>query len=86
MSNHSDFDTAVKNGDYSKASSLKSDGETKNVIADVCLGAAVAGAVVTGVLYFTRPTVTEPGSATSSLRIVPSIGASSASLGLQGSF
>jgi hypothetical protein len=87
MTNHNDFESAAAAKDVGQQQTLKDSGQTKNLIADTCLGGAVVAAVVTGVLYFTRPTVTkEAGSARNTLTIAPSVGASSASLGLQGSF
>jgi hypothetical protein len=87
MSNHNDYETALADRNVSKQNSLKDSGQTINVVADACLGGAVAAAVVTGVLYFTRPTVTtESGHARNTLTVVPSVGLSTASLDLQGTF
>jgi hypothetical protein len=87
MSNHDSYETAVTQRDVSKQNSLKDSGQTINVVADACLGGAVAAAVVTGVLYFTRPTVmTESGHARNTVTVVPSVGPSTAALDLQGTF
>jgi hypothetical protein len=89
MANHNDYENALHQGNTSQESSLKDSGNTKNLIADVCLGGAVVGAVVTGVLYLTRPAVamsTESDKTGTTLRIVPEVGTSSASIGLRGSF
>jgi hypothetical protein len=87
MSNHNDFENAATARDVNQQQNLKDSGQTKNLAADACLGGAAVAAVVTGVLYFTRPTVTkEAGAAKNTLTLAPGIGASSASLALQGSF
>jgi hypothetical protein len=87
MSNHNDFENARTAGDVSKQNSLKDSGQTKNIIADACLGGAAVAFVVTGVLFFTRPSVNmESGHAKNTLVIAPEVGRSSAGLGIQGSF
>ena len=53
----SDFDVANDGSDPDKAEELKSDGETLNLITDAMFAGAIAGGVVTTILYFTRPEV-----------------------------
>ena len=87
MTNHNDFENARTAGDTARENSLKDSGQTKNIIADACLGGAAVALVVTGVFYFTRPTVSmETGRAKNTLVIAPEVGRSSAGLGMQGSF
>ncbi|MGH7439386.1 MAG: tetratricopeptide repeat protein [Polyangiaceae bacterium] len=89
LGKHSDFQ-AENNGSMStQAQSDKSTGETLNVINDVCIGGAVAGAVLTVVLYTTRPTVTENGggrAAAVSWRVTPLLGAGGGGVGVDGRF
>jgi hypothetical protein len=86
MGNHNSFENAVSAKNTSQESSFKSTGDTMNIVNDVCVGGTVVGAVVTAVLFFTRPTVTEPASAGKSLQVVPVVGASSGGLSVLGTF
>jgi hypothetical protein len=90
MGKHSDFQSAV-NGNGANAQSLKDAGQTLNVVSDVLWGGTAVAAVVTAVLYFTRPTVeTDAPSAgvgaAHPLTVSPQVGRSNAGLALQGSF
>lgn len=53
----SDFDALNDGTRQSEAVDLRDAGQTLNVVTDVLIGAAVVGAVVTTVLYVTRPEV-----------------------------
>lgn len=53
----SEFEKANDGTDVAAAEDLKKSGETLNLVTDVMLGGAVVGAVVTTVLYATRPEV-----------------------------
>jgi hypothetical protein len=90
MGKHSDFVSAV-NGNGADAQSIKSAGQTLNVVTDVLWGGTAVAAVVTAVLYFTRPTVETDAPSTGvgagpSLAVSPQVGRSNAGLALQGSF
>ncbi len=90
LGKHSDFVTANDGTNPTNAQSIKSSGQTLNLVTDVCLGAAVIGAVVTTVLFVGRPTVESPAAATADertkLAVVPTIGRGAGGLSLQGSF
>lgn len=53
----SEFEKTNDGTDVSAAEDLKKSGETLNLVTDIMLGGAVVGAVVTTVLYVTRPEV-----------------------------
>lgn len=53
----SEFEKINDGSDVSAAEDLKNSGETLNLVTDIMLGGAVVGAVVTTVLYATRPHV-----------------------------
>ena len=55
LSNHSKFEDALATGDNEQADSLKSKGQGLNIATDVLIGTASAAAVVTLILYLTRP-------------------------------
>jgi hypothetical protein len=57
LSKHSDFEKANDGSDPAKAGDLRDSGKTLNLVTDICIGGAVAGAVITSILYFGRPTV-----------------------------
>lgn len=94
----------ILNGDYESANgkaprteleSMRSGVTTANIVADVFLGAAVAGATTTAILYFTRPISSETRSGAagdrrpdraSSLRFTPFAGPSGVGATLGGSF
>jgi hypothetical protein len=91
MGKHSDFESANGNvtnaSDMQNAQSLKDDGQTLNLVNDICVGGAVVAAGITAALYFTRPTV-ETGGASSrtGVVVVPGVARSGAGLNLLGSF
>ncbi len=55
LNTRSRYETANDGTNPSYASSLRSSGQTLDIVTDSLLGAAVVGAVVTTVLYVTRP-------------------------------
>jgi hypothetical protein len=89
LGKHSDFQT-VNNGSHTdQAQSDKNSGETLNVINDVCVGGAVVGAVITTVLFATRPTVVENAAGRTggaSWRVTPLLGAGGGGVGVDGRF
>ena len=91
LGKHSDFQSENNGTMSAQAQSDKNAGETLNIINDVCVGGAVAGAVLTVVLYAARPTITESaGSAGSaghaSWRVTPLVGRGSGGVGVDGQF
>jgi hypothetical protein len=89
MGKHNDFETANSGQNPQNAQSIKSSGQTMNLVSDICLGGAVVAAGVTAVLYLARPTVTSESAHAQNERtlvVSPEIGRSSAGLGLKGSF
>lgn len=59
----SDFDAANGNAPAAELEELRDDVTTKNLLADIFLGATVASAAATAIFFFTRPTVeTQTGS------------------------
>jgi hypothetical protein len=90
MGKHNDFENAVAANDSATAQSNKSAGQTMNIVSDVMWGGTAVAAVLTTVLYFTRPTVeTEAAASTGSQRtlaVSPEVGRSGGGLALQGSF
>ena len=86
-SNHSSYEDAIAARDAEGADSLASKGQVLNITTDVLIGTAAASAVVTLVLYLTRPEegpAAAPG--TASLRVVPVVGPSRVGLGLYAGF
>jgi hypothetical protein len=72
---------------------MKSSGQTLNIVTDACLGGAIVAAIVTTVLFFTRPTVevaAEPrvgeNKESTHVELTPTWGSSGGGLSLQGSF
>jgi hypothetical protein len=72
---------------------MRSSGQTLNVVTDACLGGAVAAAVVTAVLIFTRPTVEVAAAPRVSqnkgkvrMDLTPTLGWAGGGLSLRGSF
>ena len=59
----SQFDSANDGTDVDRAEELKNSGQTLNLVTDVLWGGAVVGAVITTVLYVTRPEVEQKESA-----------------------
>lgn len=86
MGKHSDFEAANDGSNPQSAQSIKSSGQTMNVVSDVCLGGAVVAAGVTAALYFTRPSVEAPSAAKARVVVVPDVARSSAGLSLLGRF
>jgi hypothetical protein len=90
LSKHSDYDAANNGSNPSNAQSIRSTGETLNVVTDVCLGGAVAAAAVTTILFAGRPTVesTAASEAQASRRweVSPSVGRGGGGLALLGRF
>jgi hypothetical protein len=88
LSKHSDYQTANNGTDPSNAQSIRSTGETLNVITDVCLGGAVIAAAVTTILFVGRPTVESPAPAQMGerFRVLPTVGTSGGGLAILGRF
>jgi hypothetical protein len=89
LGKHSDFQGENNGTNPTQAQSDKSAGETLNLVNDVCIGGAVAGAVVTAVLFAARPTVMEDANGSSgraSWRVAPLLGSSGGGLGVNGRF
>jgi hypothetical protein len=84
LGKHSDFNSANDGSNPGKADSLKSSGQTLNVVSDVFTAGAVVAAGVTAYLYFTRPEVAaaEQGR----LHLSPTVGRDGAALSLSGQF
>jgi hypothetical protein len=57
VSTHSRYESANDGTSASRASDLRTSGQTLNVVSDVFLGVTILGAAATAYLYFTRPTV-----------------------------
>jgi hypothetical protein len=85
VSKHSEYDTAIDDGDRAAAEDAKDGGESLNLVADVFWGATAVSAAVTAVLYFTRPEVPVGGD-TATLRVTPLVGRDAAALSITGSF
>jgi hypothetical protein len=91
MGKHNDYESANDGSNPSNAQSIKSSGQTLNLVSDVCLGGAVVAAGVTAALFLARPTV-EATTAQASARtlksmvVVPDVARSGAGLSLLGSF
>jgi hypothetical protein len=88
LGKHSDFQADNNGSNPAQAQSDKNTGETMNLINDVCVGGAVAAAVVTVVLYAARPTVMEDanGGGRASWSVTPFVGQSGGGLGMSGRF
>jgi hypothetical protein len=84
LGKHSDFKTANDGSDPGKADSLKSSGQTLNVVSDIFTAGAVVAAGVTAYLYFSRPEV--PAAQSSRLHLSPTVGPNGAALSLSGRF
>ena len=91
LGKHSDFQ-ADNGTNPAQAQSDKNAGETMNLVNDLCVGGAVAAAVVTTVLFALRPTVMEDANGGSghasgaSWRVTPLVGAGAGGLGVDGRF
>jgi hypothetical protein len=84
-----------KNSDYNAVNgkepagqldTLRSDVKSANLVADVFLGATIAGLGTTLVLYFTRPSKPEPAPKTGRWTLVPAASTSGGGAQLVGSF
>ncbi len=70
--------------EYDHAKSLRSSGETLNVVADSLFAGAIVAAGVTAALFFTRPTHEDPTA--TSLRVTPAVASNGGGLFLSGTF
>jgi hypothetical protein len=89
LGKHSDFQAENNGTNPTQAQSDKNAGQTLNIVNDVCVGGAVAAAVVTAVLFAARPTVMEDansGSGHASWSVTPLLDASARGLGVSGRF
>lgn len=86
LSKHSDYVSANTGADPSNAQSIRSTGETLNLITDVCLGGAVVAAAVTTILFVGRPTVESPAQMGGRFDVVPTVGTSGGGLAVLGRF
>ncbi|HEY1537381.1 MAG TPA: hypothetical protein VGF76_25345 [Polyangiaceae bacterium] len=84
LSKHSDYNKANNGSDPSKADSLKSSGQTLNLVTDIFVGGAVVAAGVTAYFFFSRPEV--PAQQSARLSITPVVGPNVAALSLSGRF
>jgi hypothetical protein len=84
LGKHSDFNKANDGSDPGKADSLKSSGQTLNLVSDVFTAAAVVAAGVTAYLYFSRPEV--PAAQSSRLTLSPAFGRDGAAFSFSGRF
>lgn len=66
------YDDANDGRSASRASDLRSDAQTLNLVSDGLLGAAIIGAAVTTYLYLTRPSVTSAPLTGAPSRLTPS--------------
>jgi hypothetical protein len=97
LGKHSDFDnanTGQNTQTFNTATSAKSDGQTLNIINDVCVGGAIVAAGVTAVLYVVRPTILSDAKApaaasasgVSSWRLAPLVSATGGGLSVGARF
>jgi hypothetical protein len=84
LGKHSDFNKANDGSDPGNADSLKSSGQTLNLVSDLFTAGAVVSAGVTAYLYFSRPEV--PAAQSSRLHLSPTLGRDGAALSLSGRF
>ncbi len=84
LGKHSDFNKANDGSDPSKADSLKSSGQTLNLVTDICVAGAVVAAGVTTYLFVSRPEV--PAQQSARLSFTPVVGPNLAALSLSGRF
>jgi hypothetical protein len=80
MGKNSDYEEANDGSDPAAAEDIKKSGETLNLVADICFGAAVVSAGVTAVIYFTSSgSSSKAGSGTKTvqsagLKVTPVVG------------
>lgn len=81
-------DFSAKNGSapQGELEDLRSDVITKNIVADVFLGATVASAATTLIFYFTRPEVPVKKDEKVSWTVIPAVGAGGAGVFVMGDF
>ncbi|HEY5372108.1 MAG TPA: hypothetical protein VIK01_00415 [Polyangiaceae bacterium] len=84
LGKHSDYNKANDGSDPSHADSLKSSGQTLNLVTDVFVAGAAVAAGVTAYFYFSRPEV--PAQQSGRLSITPVVGPNAAALSLSGRF
>jgi hypothetical protein len=84
LSKHSDFNKANDGSDPSKADSLRSSGQTLNLVNDLCTAGAVVAAGVTAYVFFSRPEL--PAQQAGRWQLSPAVGPNVAALNLSGSF
>jgi hypothetical protein len=84
LGKHSDYNKANDGSDPSHADSLKSSGQTLNLVTDIFVAGAVVAAGVTTYLFFSRPEV--PAQQSARLSIIPVVGPNVAALRLSGRF
>lgn len=84
LGKHSDYNKANDGSDPARANSLRSSGQTLNLVSDVFTAGAVVAAGVTGYLYFSRPEA--PAEQSARFRVSPVLGPNVAALSLSGGF
>ncbi|MEP7052461.1 MAG: hypothetical protein ABJB12_18990 [Pseudomonadota bacterium] len=84
LSKHSDYNKANNGSDPANADSLKSSGQTLNLVTDICVGGAVVAAAVTTYLFISRPEV--PAQQSARVSLTPVVGPNLAALSLSGRF
>jgi hypothetical protein len=84
LGKHSDYNKANDGSDPSKADSLKSSGQTLNLVTDIFVAGAVVAAGVTTYLFVSRPEV--PAQQNARLSFTPVVGPNLAALSLSGRF
>jgi hypothetical protein len=73
MGKNSDYEDANDGSDPAAAEDLKKSGETLNLVADICFGAAIVSAGVTAVIYFTSGSSSKPEQS-AGLTVTPVLG------------
>ncbi|HEY3669174.1 MAG TPA: hypothetical protein VGL19_24415, partial [Polyangiaceae bacterium] len=84
LGKRSDYNKANDGSDPSKADSLKSSGQTLNLVTDIFVAGAVVAAGVTTYLFVSRPEV--PAQQSARLSFTPVVGPNLAALSLSGRF
>ena len=85
MGKNSDYEDANDGSDPAAAEDLKKSGETLNLVADICFGAAVVSAGVTAVIYFTSGSSSKPAQ-NAGLKVTPVVGPRGAGVFAEQSF
>ena len=86
LAKHTDYVSANNGTDPSNAQSIRSTGETLNLVTDVCLGGAVVAAAVTTILFVGRPKVETAAPTARAVEVVPTAGQGGGGLTLLGRF